>query len=359
MTPTQQPAAEPAPAVIAGSGRTRDAFFDNAKFLAIVLVVVGHVWEPLIEDSRALKAAYMFVYAFHMPAFIIISGYFSRNFDWSAGRLRRLVTGVVVPYVVFETLYSLFKRYAGGDADQPISLLDPWFLTWFLIALFIWRLMVPLWKLVPWPVPVSLAIAVFSLAAQIGPDLSLSRVLQLMPFFVIGMNLRPGHFALVRRRAVRIAAAPLAVVAAGAVYWAEPHVKAKWLYHRMSADQLGVSFGESVLITLGTVGAALVLTVLFFALVPGRRTWFTSMGETTLYVFLLHGFFIKGAIFAGFYDTGFAHSHRGFVVMGLLAVAMATVLATPPVRLVFRALVEPRMDWAFKRRPGPTSTVLR
>lgn len=43
----------------------RDAFFDNAKYLAIVLVAVAHSWEPLKGDSRTLQAAYMFVYAFH------------------------------------------------------------------------------------------------------------------------------------------------------------------------------------------------------------------------------------------------------------------------------------------------------
>src|SRR5690348_2065540 len=48
----------------------RDAFFDNAKYLAIVLVAVGHSWEPLKGGSRVLQAAYMLVYTFHMPAFI-------------------------------------------------------------------------------------------------------------------------------------------------------------------------------------------------------------------------------------------------------------------------------------------------
>ena len=92
-----------------------------------------------------------------MPAFIIISGYFSRSFDMRPDRLKRLVTGVVVPYIVFETAYSLFKRCAGGDPTRPISLLDPWYLTWFLCALFIWRLTTPLWKLVRWPLPLALA----------------------------------------------------------------------------------------------------------------------------------------------------------------------------------------------------------
>ncbi len=139
----------PADATATQPGKPRDAFFDNAKYLAIVLVAMGHAWEPLKGQSRVLEAAYMtVVYAFHMPAFIIISGYFSRSFDMRADRLKRLVTGVAVPYVVFEVAYVLFKRWADDDPSLPVSLLDPWFLTWFLCALFIWRLTTPLWKLV-------------------------------------------------------------------------------------------------------------------------------------------------------------------------------------------------------------------
>ncbi|GDY74188.1 hypothetical protein SAV31267_036730 [Streptomyces avermitilis] len=105
--------------------KQRDAFFDNAKYLAIVFVAMGHAWEPLTDHSRAAEALYMVVYTFHMPAFILISGYFSRSFDMRPDRLKRLVTGVAVPYVLFEVAYSLFKRWADNDPGHPISLLDP------------------------------------------------------------------------------------------------------------------------------------------------------------------------------------------------------------------------------------------
>lgn len=153
----------------AGSGR--NAFFDNAKYLAIVLVAMGHSWEPLTGQSRTAGALYMTVYAFHMPAFIIISGYFSRGFDLRPDRLRRLITGVVVPYLVFETAYTLFARWAYDDPDMPVSLLDPWYLTWFLAALFVWRLTTPLWRIIRWPVPLALALAVLaSVSPEVGDD---------------------------------------------------------------------------------------------------------------------------------------------------------------------------------------------
>ena len=109
----------------AAQGKARDAYFDNAKYLTIVLVACGHAWEPLTYGSRASTAALPAVYAFHMPAFILISGYFSRSFDMAPDRLRRLITGIVVPYVVFEIAYTLFNRWAQDDPGSRSACSTP------------------------------------------------------------------------------------------------------------------------------------------------------------------------------------------------------------------------------------------
>ncbi|MCK7624225.1 acyltransferase family protein [Streptomyces sp. RS10V-4] len=339
----------------AGPARSRDAFFDNAKYLAIVLVAMGHAWEPLRDGSRAAAALYLTVYAFHMPAFIIISGYFSRSFDLRKDRLQRLITGVAVPYVLFEVAYTFFKRWADDDPGYPISLLEPWYLTWFLIALFIWRLTTPLWKIVRWPLPLALAIAVLaSLSPEIGDDLSLQRVLQFLPFFVLGLNLRSEHFRLVRRRAVRIAALPVAAGALAFAYWAAPRMNAAWFYHRDSAQELGAPWWSGAVMTLAMFGCSLVLVACFFAWVPGRPMWFTALGAGTLYGYLLHGFLAKGSRFWGWYHHAWLHTPWGEILLTLIAGTVVTLLCTPPVQRIFRFAMEPRMTWAFK--PDPVGT---
>ncbi|WP_438947773.1 acyltransferase family protein [Streptomyces triticisoli] len=336
-----------------GSGTQRDAFFDNVKYVAIVLVAVAHAWEPLKEDSRVLSALYLFVYAFHMPAFIIVSGFFSRSFDTRPDRLKRLVTGVVVPYIVFETVYTLFRRYVGHSPDQEISLLDPWFLTWFLCALFIWRLTTPLWKLVRWPLPIALGIAMLaSLSPDIGNDLDLQRVLQFLPFFVLGLGLGPEHFTLVRRRSVRIASVPVVAAALFVGWWAVPRMNTAWFYHRSSAQELGAPWWAGPVMTLALFGCSLVLTACFFAWVPGRRTWFTALGAGTLYGYLLHGFLTKSADYRGWVDHTWLHGPLGWLLVSTLTAVAVTLLCTQPVRRVFRCVMEPEMKWAFKQDPG-------
>ncbi|MFF8640065.1 acyltransferase family protein [Streptomyces sp. NPDC015345] len=356
--PTPQAAtAPPTPSGHRAAGRAakpakqRDAFFDNAKYLAIVLVAMAHAWEPLTDHSRAAEALYMTVYTFHMPAFILISGYFSRSFDMRPDRLRRLVTGVAVPYVLFEVAYTLFKRWADDDPSQPISLLDPWYLTWFLVALFVWRLTVPLWKIVRWPVPLALAIAMLAvISPDIGDDLDLQRVLQFMPFFVLGLFLKPEHFQLVRRREVRILSVPVFAAAVLLAYWAAPRMTSVWFYRRDSAQELGVPWWVGIVMTLALFGCSVVLTACFFAWVPRRKMWFTILGAGTLYGYLLHGFLAKGSRFWGWFeDYEWLHKPLGEIFVTAVAATVVTLLCTPPVQRMFRFAMEPKMEWAFKR----------
>jgi fucose 4-O-acetylase-like acetyltransferase len=349
-------AAAPAARTAAEPAKHRDAFFDNAKYLAIVLVAVGHAWEPLRDGDRTMTALYMLVYALHMPAFIVISGYFSRNFDASPARVKRLVTGVVVPYIVFETAYTLYTRWTDSAPDRPISLLDPLYLTWFLGALFIWRLTTPIWKNVRRPLPLALALAMLAtLSPSIGNDLDLQRTLQFLPYFVVGLCLKPEHLQLVRRRAVRMLAVPVFVCALAMAYWALPRMTYGWFYHRDSAAELAAPDWYGPLMTLATFGCSMVLVICFLALVPRRRMWFTALGAGTLYGYLLHGFVAQGAKFWGWYDPAWVRQPLGEITVTLIAAAVVSVLCTPPVRRAFRFVMEPKLEWAFRSQTADPS----
>ncbi len=332
----------------------RDAYFDNAKYLAIVLVALGHFWEPVMDGSRTTRSLYMLVYTFHMPAFIIISGYFSRSFTGRPDQLKRLLTGIVVPYVVFEVAYSLFRRWAEDAPDQGISLLDPFYLTWFLAALFIWRLTTPLWKVIRHPLPVALVVAsLAALTPGIGADLNLQRVLQFLPYFVLGLTLKPEHFELVRRRTVRLLSIPLFAGAAVFAYWASPRMNFTWLYRSNSAQELGVPWWSGVVMTLAFFGCAVLLTIGFLAWVPSRKTWFTVLGGGTICGYLLHGLLIRGADYGHVFENyPWLTDPGGKILLTVTAFVVVTLLCTPPVRRAMKWATEPDMAWAFRREPA-------
>jgi fucose 4-O-acetylase-like acetyltransferase len=341
------------PPATAGRGAnvtTRDPFFDNAKYLAIVLVAAGHTWTPLRDDSRAVAALYLFVYAFHMPAFVLIAGYFSRRFTGRPDQVRRLITGIGVPYLVFEVAYLLFSRL-GPSGDSPaVSLLDPYYVTWFLLALFVWRLTAPIWRIVRWPVPVSLAVAaVASVSPQLGADLNIQRVLQFLPFFVLGLRLRREHVGRLCRPEPRLLAVPVVVVALAVAYWAVPRMSPGWFYRSDSAQELGAPWWAGPAMGLALFGCGLLLTACFLAWVPRRPTWCTALGAGTIYGYLLHGFVAKASRWWEWYDeVGWVNTPGGRVVVTLAGAAIVTALCTAPVRRAFRCLVEPSMTWAFR-----------
>ncbi|CAM5252387.1 hypothetical protein STENM327S_07570 [Streptomyces tendae] len=251
--------------------RQRDAFFDNAKYLAIVLVGVGHAWGQILDGNRTVETLYRVLYTFHMPAFIVISGYFSRSFDLSPKRVKRLITGVAVPYLVFEVAYTLHRRVS-EDPQSDFSLLDPTYLLWFLCALFVWRLTTPIWQTVRWPLPISLAIAALaSVTPSVGNDLNMQRVLQFLPCFVLGLVLRPEHFRMVRRRSVRILSVPVVAAALVIAWWSVPRMETGWFYRNAAMQDTGAPWWSGPVLTLALFGCSVVLTACFFAWVPGRR----------------------------------------------------------------------------------------
>lgn len=339
----------------APSGKQRDAFFDNAKFLAIVLVAVGHAWGQILDDG-AVETAYRVVYTFHMPAFILISGYFSRSFDLRPKHVKRLITGVIVPYVVFETAYSLFQRYGNDDPDHGITLLDPTYHLWFLCALVVWRMTTPLWRMIRHPLAVSLVLAALgSVSPQIGDDLELQRVLQFLPFFVLGLILRPEHFQRVHRRSVRLMSLPLLAAATVVAWWSVPRMRLGWLYHSSAAEELGAPWWAGPVMVFGTLGCSLLLTACFFAWVPRRHMWFTALGAGTIYGYLLHAFLVKAGNYAGWFDDPVFEEPLGVIGLTVLAAAAVTALCTKPVQRTLRCVVEPKMAWAFREDPGGTA----
>ncbi|MFC7220506.1 acyltransferase family protein [Streptomyces polyrhachis] len=353
--PSAPPKDRPAPGGAApdtASPPGRSAYFDNAKFLATVLVVVAHAWGPL-RDSRAVDAVHLLVYTFHMPAFILISGYFSRGFTATPHRVFRLVTTLLVPYVVFEVAYTVLRRSVAGDADAPFTFFDPWYLTWFLVVLFIWRLSTPLWQALRWPLGTALAIAALaSMTPGLGTAFDVQRVLQFLPFFVLGLTLRPGHFTRLRSWPVRLAALPVGAGAAVFSYWAVVRMDDEWMFRRASAQDMGAPAWTGPVMTLALFGCALVLAGCFLSWVPGRRTWFTPLGSATLYAYLLHGFVLKIAQWEDWYALDRLHTPLGEVGVTVFAAVMAAALCTAPVRRLLRFAVEPRLDWAYG---GPRS----
>lgn len=124
--------------------KKRDYLFDNYRTLLIFLVVVGHFIETIYRNNWLLEGLKWIIYSFHVPAFVFISGYFSRK----QSPLKTLVKKLLVPYLVFEVLYYLLYTYVIHKETQ-LYLMHPKFTLWYLMALFFWKFATPYVKKLP------------------------------------------------------------------------------------------------------------------------------------------------------------------------------------------------------------------
>src|SRR5659263_308146 len=85
-------------------GEGRIFFWDNLKILLIILVVVGHSVDFYTATSPMTRDIYLFIYTFHMPLFIFVSGYFSKTvLDGKQFRIAKVI--------LYLLLYLLFILY--------------------------------------------------------------------------------------------------------------------------------------------------------------------------------------------------------------------------------------------------------
>ena len=118
----------------------RDAYFDNVKFILIVLVVFGHLLTPFINDEQWLRTLYIFIYTFHMPAFILISGYFAKGYR-KKGYMWKMAKKVLLPYIIFQLIYAVYDYKLYDESTFKVSVFQPAWSLWFLLSLFCWNAM--------------------------------------------------------------------------------------------------------------------------------------------------------------------------------------------------------------------------
>ncbi len=278
---------KPAPA----APRQRDPWFDNAKMSLIILVVVGHAW-TLLPKNTLDDWLYDFLYAWHIPAFVIVTGYLSKSFEYTRERMWSLVTTVAVPYVLFEGLYALFRHEVGGVEFERLWA-NPHWPMWYLSALFFWRLMTPVFKRMPGKVVVAVAISLVS--GLYSTDLlDNARILGLLPFFVLGLKMHEGHWNLLRTRRARWYGIAVLLVMFVLARFSGAGSSPSGSTTASRYDSLDPDNLRAITIRMSLLIAGLCGSFAFFSIVPRTRTWLTALGGATLVVYLFHGFFILG-----------------------------------------------------------------
>lgn len=155
--------------------KERNLKLDNAKGILITLVVIGHMLLPIQGTTRGVTNFFYMIYAFHMPAFVFISGLLAQRIYTrvpkpahapSENRAQRLphraanvsVTQQVTTvghfngrrwcstlwlYLLFQFILFFSEIPAYGRTTRFPDFLHTSGAPWYLLALLLWYLMIP------------------------------------------------------------------------------------------------------------------------------------------------------------------------------------------------------------------------
>lgn len=323
-----------------------DVWMLNLRFILILTVVIAAVIEPVMRRFELLHVLYVWIYLFHMPLFAFVTGYFARgNLHGRRGIEALLKIGW--QYLLFQTVYSLLDvLFFHVSSDGP-SFFVPYLMLWFLAAHLGWRLMMKAMASLTAGTAVTLS-ALLGIAAGFwggdGDLLGLSRMFVFLPFFAAGYKLCPERLTAVFRKTRRVRLAILPVLLLAAVRFDLAPGAIDWLYGRFTYAELDTSVwigaaARTAFYALQTAAAAGIL-----ALVPQHARGWTGMGKRTLYVFLLHGLFVRSWIAL----EGFEAIRTGADILGLLAagVLLTVMLAHPVIQRLTGRIVDRPMHAA-------------
>jgi len=296
----------------------RNPYYDNARFLLILLVVTGHVIAYMKTESVFLRSVFAWVHLFHMPMFVLISGRFSSpEVSWRT--IRKNVGRLIVPYLIFQTaaliLVSLRDGRIALDYHLPRNVL------WYLVSLFCWRAMLPVAVRFRWAFPTSiLASLLCGYCPFAGWHFSLSRTIVFFPFFLAGYYLRDGLQQSLRNVLSARAAIAVLVTTFAVSPFVAP-VSDCWFFGATSYAAMGHTEWYAAGYRALVVAGAFLVGGSCMRLVPGSMSSVTTHGSRTLYVFLLHDMIVLTALkYAGLFRlfNGALQESMGVVSLSIL-----------------------------------------
>jgi len=271
----------------------RNPYFDNLKAVLILLVVLGHILSEMVEENKWIATIYMFVYLFHMPAFILVSGYFSKVVKTKKD-VWKLTKKFLVPYAIFQVLYTLYYTKVYGN-KLGMTFLEPRWALWFLISIFCWNLLLFIFPKNKFGLLLAVAVSlVAGYIESINETLTFARTFFFFPFFLLGYMLDEQRFTELKVKKNVVISWLVFISLFVIVYFFEDLDWKEWLYGRIPYSE--ISEGP---VKYGSVNRAIAYllmaaaTYCFLSIAPKRQLSITRIGSLTLIIYLFHMFIVK------------------------------------------------------------------
>lgn len=286
--------------------KSRNFYWDNIKFFTIFSVIVFHFLLGIIDEKPLARAIYVFIYSFHMPTFLFVSGLFLK-YDKNHGLRIDKVTFYIVLAYIFKFLIWAEETVLGNAAEWYwVSTSNiPWYLivtAEYMVFVYIIRKISP--KIV-FPVSIIISLAA-GYVGFIGDQFCISKFIVFFPFFYAGYCLTPQKAEnFIKNKKVRIFAISFFIVFGiiSLIFTDEVSVLRNFFSARISYDYAGYPVFGIFLRALQYVISS-VMIVGWCSLIGTKQIpFFTKAGSRTLSVYFWHYFLVPVIAYIGLDKT--------------------------------------------------------
>ena len=271
---------------------TRIYLFDNIRALLIFLVVFGHMLTLELGQFNLMDTIYFYIFLFHIPAFIYISGYFSKNVEKCRSTA---VKSFFIPYIVLNSIGWIFDRFIINDSQDPFRLLDPGWGLWFLLNMFIYKLLLKDLVKVRHVIVLCIITGLLSgLSTEFTSYMTLARLLSFLPFFLLGYYTKEEHIERIRKFPKLLCRLTLVFFFLISYMIVKFNLFNKeYLYLRRPYEEIQKGDLRGILIRAFIYIAAIIITICLINLMSIDKTRFSMIGQNSITVYVLHLFIVK------------------------------------------------------------------
>lgn len=259
---------------------SRNHYIDNLKAILIFLVVFAHLIETYIGLNIVVKYIYVTIYVFHMPFFVFWTGYLAnKNVKY------KKIGKYFLLYLVLQAIVAVFRTFISG-AFQFDWLITPYWIFWYLLSYVCWLLLLKAIKNVKllYVILAFFVALIVGFVPFIGKIMSLSRTITLFPFFLLGTYLKQHPLAYDKIKSKLKFILPfLTVLVLVIISTQVVNIDVVNLYFKTPYSDNFQILSRAVVFLF-----SIILSLQIALVVSNKKTIFTSFGEKTLSIYLLH-----------------------------------------------------------------------
>ncbi|MDK0883999.1 acyltransferase family protein [Clostridium perfringens] len=284
----------------------RNYLIDNSKGLLIFLVVLGHSLEFIRKDYEVARLLYVFIYEFHMPVFVFISGYLSKNVE--KGR-RNAVRNFLTPFLLFNIIWNLITligplflrgEFTELPSEQAFSFFTPGWALWYIFAMFLWKILLPdLLKFKNIFILSVIAGIFVKLSGEFGSYMALSRTITFAPFFLAGYyssEEKLKRFRKFTRFNILNKVPSILILIIGVlialIFVNYSNIADEFFWADRSYSNFNIEIFTGILLYIAVYIIGFAFVYVFINLMPENQTFLSKIGKNTLSVYFLHTYFI-------------------------------------------------------------------